>query len=352
MKAGSRVGGDLRLVRALGQGATSSVWEAQRGDGRRVAVKFAARHIVKDPTERARFAREATLAMSLESEHVVQSTGYGVSDDGLPYIVMELLKGETLEERLRRERVVGPEALVRILAQVAEALDEAHERGIVHRDVKPSNIFLAKTKDDGQLVKVLDFGMAKRTEVPNPSVVTAADIAVGTPDYMSPEQLRNAREVDRRVDVWALGVVAYRALMGKLPFTSDTFAGLCLAITRGRFDQPTELAPYLPRAVDEWFARALAVERTERFPTAGAAVAALRDALSLDVAVRFKDKGDREPPLPNIVQGDVVIVDHHDPVDGGDRHGSRTTTLDVLFTLVVALTALLAGAMVAAHDGF
>src|SRR5690606_12171652 len=129
-------------------------------DGRRVAVKFAARHIIKDPTERARFAREATLAMSLQSEHIVESTGYGVGDDGLPYIVMELLRGETLEEKLRRDRVIGPEALVKILAQAAEALDEAHDKGIVHRDVKPSNIFLVKKKktdEEGSFVKVLDF---------------------------------------------------------------------------------------------------------------------------------------------------------------------------------------------------
>ncbi len=340
MEAGSRIGGDLKLVRALGQGAAGSVWEARRGDGRRVAVKFAARHIAKDPTERARFAREATLAMSLQSEHIVESTGYGVADDGLPYIVMELLKGETLEERLRRDRVIGPDALVRILAQAAEALDEAHEKGIVHRDVKPTNLFLTKKDADDTTihVKVLDFGMAKRTEVPNPSVVTAADIAVGTPDYMSPEQIRNARGVDRRVDVWALGIVAYRGLIGRLPFKSDTFAGLCLTITKGDFDRPTDLAPYLPKQIDAWFWRTLAVDREERFASAGQAIAALRDALSLEIAIVYKDPTDAAPP--SIIVDSVELVPR------------RRTGFDVAFTLAVAISALLAGAMIAMHDGF
>jgi serine/threonine-protein kinase len=340
MKAGSRIGGDLRLVRALGQGAAGSVWEAQRGDGRKVAVKFAARHIIKDPTERARFAREATLAMSLQSKHIVESTGYGVGDDGLPYIVMELLRGETLEERLRRDRVIGPEELVRILAQAAEALDEAHEKDIVHRDVKPSNLFLTKKKNGGEdiLVKVLDFGMAKRTAVPNPSVVTAADIAVGTPDYMSPEQIRNAREVDRRVDVWALGVIAYRGLIGRLPFKSDTFAGLCVTITVGKFDKPTDLAPYLPRELDKWFTRMLSVDREKRFPTAGEAVAALRDALSLDIAIQYKEADEGAPP-PKVVRGDEPAI-------------PKRSAFNTVFTIMVAITALLLGAIVAMYDGF
>jgi serine/threonine-protein kinase len=344
VEPGSRIGGDLKLVRPLGQGAAASVWEARRGDGRRVAVKFAATHVAKDVTERARFAREATLAMELESAHVVRSTGYGVSDEGLPYIVMELLQGETLEERLRRERVVGPETLVRVLAQAAEALDEAHARGIVHRDVKPSNLFLVD-KGGETFVKVLDFGMAKRTRVPNPSVVTQADIAVGTPDYMSPEQIRDARDIDQRADVWAIGVIAYRALIGRLPFESSTFAGLCVSICDGSFVPPTDLAPYLPAKVDAWFERALCVTREERFASAGAAVRGLRDALAIDVAIRFKSNPPPGPAARGAPRRPIVTA-------GPSALAGRWRAFDVAFAILVAVTAILAGAMLAMHDGF
>jgi serine/threonine-protein kinase len=273
--------GELRLSAPIGAGAMGSVWEAVREGGDRVAVKIADRHLLRDATDRARFDREARLVQKLESPHVARTLGRGMTEDGRPYIVMELLKGETLSERLRRERILGRSTLVAIFEQVADALDEAHAAGIVHRDIKPENIFLTKTQGGAPFVKVLDFGIAKRTGVPNPSVVTEAGTTVGTPDYMSPEQLRFARDIDHRADLWALGVIAYRALLGKLPFEATTFAGLCMRITAGKFERPGELDPSLPPDLDRWFGRALAVDREDRYTTARDTVDGLRDALGL-----------------------------------------------------------------------
>jgi serine/threonine-protein kinase len=128
-------------------------------------------------------------------------------------------------------------------------------------------------------VKVLDFGMAKRVDAVDPTVVTEAGRAVGTPDYMSPEQLREARTVDYRADLWAMGVVAYRAITGRRPFVSGSFVGLCMAICTGRYLAASEVDPRLPKALDAWFERALNLDREQRFETASATVESLRAAL-------------------------------------------------------------------------
>ncbi|HZO13835.1 MAG TPA: serine/threonine-protein kinase, partial [Polyangiaceae bacterium] len=222
---GARLGEHIRLVRPLGSGASASVWLARHeGLGREVAVKIAAPEVVRDEVALARFDREARLAEQMLTPHVARGYDHGFTEEGRPYLVMELLEGETLEDRLARAGRLTPDDVVAILTPVAEALDEAHELGIVHRDIKPSNVFLS---GDRGVVKVLDFGMAKRTGVAEVSVVTDEGTSVGTPDYMSPEQLRFAREVDHRADLWSLAVVAYRAIVGRLPFVSGSFAGLC-----------------------------------------------------------------------------------------------------------------------------
>jgi eukaryotic-like serine/threonine-protein kinase len=279
LREGAIVRQGLRLVRPLQEGAMGSLWVAQdEGLGHQVAVKFIARELLRDDTALKRFERESRLAERLRSPHVPVGYGRGETQDGTPYLVMELLAGETLEQRLARAGRLEHDEVVTILDQAARALDEAHELGIVHRDIKPANIFLeegARTQ-----VKVLDFGMAKRVDAVDPTVVTEAGRAVGTPDYMSPEQLREARKVDYRADLWALAVVAYRAITGRLPFVSGSFAGLCMAICTGRYTPASDVDPHLPRALDAWFERALNLERDRRFGSASETVDALRMALA------------------------------------------------------------------------
>jgi len=320
---GARVTDEVRLLRPLGEGAMSSVWVAEhRTLEQEVAVKLMAKAITRDATERARFNREAKLAEQLKSPRVTKGYGHGVTEDGTPYLIMEVLEGETMAKRLDEIGTLRPDLVVTILQQVAHALDEAHALGIVHRDIKPANIFLLNGDDDVR-VKVLDFGMAKRLGGDNPSVVTEAGTAVGTPDYMSPEQLRNARGVDFRADLWAMAVVAYRALTGQRPFLSSTFAGLCMAICMGRYQPPTELDDSLPPELDDWFKQALDQDPKSRFSSANETADALNLAL-----------GYCEPVLP--------LTQVAEPA-------GRTRRL--MLIVVVALLALIGGAVVAWLSG-
>ena len=197
-------------------------------------------------------------------------------DDGTPYIVMELLEGETLSERLKRVGSLSLLETSHILTQVGKALDAAHELGIIHRDVKPGNICLLANEPPEIEVKVLDFGMAKHTALSAIESVTATGAMLGTPQYMSPEQLLDPRSVDGRSDIWALGVVAHCALLGVAPFRGETLAKLFFAISNARFVAPSSLLDHLPEALDRWFEKPLCRDANARFATAGQQASALR----------------------------------------------------------------------------
>ncbi len=279
-RRGQLVTDQLRLTKRLAEGGMGSVWIADDLAGnRQVAVKFISTRLSKeDPSITARFDREAISLAQLNHPHIVSIFDHGAMEDGTPYIVMELLEGETLSERLKR---IGSLCLIetsRILTQVARALDAAHELGIVHRDIKPGNIFLVTTKPPNVRVKVLDFGMAKHTALSAIESVTATGAMLGTPQYMSPEQLLDPRSVDNKTDIWSLGVVAHSALLGVPPFRGETLAKLFFAISdrrhpvpRGdaRFVAPSTLLDHLPPQLDRWFDKALCRDANARFATAG-----------------------------------------------------------------------------------
>jgi serine/threonine-protein kinase len=278
---GTQVTDKVRLVDLLGQGGMGSVWVADHLSLRtRVAVKFLSADLVKkDPNMRERFNREAALSAQIKSPHVVQIFDHGVMEDGHPYIVMELLDGETLAQRLERDRILSLAHAKLVISQTAKALMRAHKLGIVHRDIKPDNIFLTVDEDEELFVKVLDFGIAKQVGLPKVSAVTGTGMMVGTPEYMSPEQVLSARNVDLRSDLWALGVVSYHCLTGGVPFSGETLGSLCVAIANGEFVPPSRYRRELPPSIDEWFRRALSKEPTARFDSAKEMAAAFSSLL-------------------------------------------------------------------------
>jgi serine/threonine protein kinase len=276
--AGTFVTSDLQLLRPLTRGAMGSLWVAHhRTRKRQVAVKFVAAKMARDRNALSRFQREAEAAAQIKNSNVVELLEHGATDDGTPYLVMELLDGETLGERLERCGALSLEAATAVLRQAGNALDAAHARGIVHRDIKPDNIFLVG-KSDPPFVKVLDFGMAKQTRVKNQSIITATGVAVGTPEYMSPEQVLGSKDVDFRADLWALAVVTYRMLSGRVPFRGDTPHALFFAICKGEH-APLRL-PGLPAELDEWFRIAFAPQRDKRFGSARELVLRFEHAVS------------------------------------------------------------------------
>src|SRR5262249_19572473 len=184
------------------------------------AIKFIEAEFADSQEARSRFDKEAKAAASIQSKHAIQIYDHGLTEEGKPYIVMELLQGEPLDKCLDRQLLSVPET-ARIIQQVCRGLARAHERGIIHRDLKPENIFLVKTPDDDEAVaKVLDFGIAKMQSSTGASSGgltsnTKTGAVLGTPFYMSPEQARGLRGVDHRTDVWSLGVIAFRCVTGK-----------------------------------------------------------------------------------------------------------------------------------------
>ncbi len=231
--AGQVIAGKFRLVSLLGTGGMASVWRVEHLTlDAQVALKLLKPAIAERASSRQRFLREAKAAARLRSPHVVQILEYG-SEGELAFIAMELLEGESLAQRLRRKPPLSQEVVARIMTHIGRALARAHSAGIVHRDLKPDNVFLVD--DDGEIIaKVLDFGIAKSVsgsfdEEGGPQTKTGT--MLGTPYYMSPEQLISSKDVDHRCDLWALGVIVHECICGVRPFRGETIGDLVLQIS-------------------------------------------------------------------------------------------------------------------------
>jgi serine/threonine protein kinase len=280
-RTGLVVGGRYRLVAPLAEGGMGSVWRAEHQTLRHaVAVKFLSGGSVQNPVLRARFEREARVAAQIaeDSKHVVKTTDHGVAEDGTPWIVMELLHGEGLDLVLRREGKLSLERASKIVRHIARGLEVVHRHGVVHRDLKPGNVFLCRDLDvehradvdlaagEHEEAKLFDFGVAK--SVWDDDAPTREGTVLGTPGYMSPEQLSGDALVDLRTDVWALGAVAYRMLTGRTPFGVGTTAEIGARIKASEPTPPSRLVPELPPEIDAVIARALAKDTEQRYRTA------------------------------------------------------------------------------------
>jgi serine/threonine-protein kinase len=257
--------GERYLIRGfIGKGATARVYLAEDLErGEPVAVKVLDEAFAKARGSRERFLREASAAAKIRHPNVVEIYNTGRREDGIPYLIMEFMFGESLGDLLRREqRMTTGEALV-VLRQAARGLDAAHQAGVIHRDVKPDNIFLVGEPGSSYAVKVLDFGLARIKELPS---VTGLGIAVGTMEYMAPEQVVT-EATDPRTDVYGLGVVMYRTFAGRLPFeTSDDVKLLASQLVEPP-PPPSKFCPELDPAIEAVILRALSKGPENRYPS-------------------------------------------------------------------------------------
>ncbi len=261
--------GRYEILEELGKGGMAVVYRALDPRFKReVALKVLPRTLLHDDQFRARFEREAQVIARLEHPAIVPVYDFG-EEDGQPYIVMRLMTGGSLAQRIQKQGTLSLEEAVPILAAIAEALDEAHEQGIVHRDLKPDNIlFDARGK-----AYLSDFGIAKMLQAT--VSLTGSQMIIGTPAYMSPEQGRGASDIDRRSDVYALGAILFEMLSGRTPYDADTPTGQIIKHITDPVPDICALRPDLPPAIQTVIATAMAKERAGRYPTAGRLVKAL-----------------------------------------------------------------------------
>ena len=292
--------GSFQLERVLGRGAMGTVYcGVHTRIGSRVAIKVMHAAAAKDPSLAARFCAEGKAVNQVRHENVVSIFDFAIAPDGRPYMVMELLEGQPLSGLLAQP--LEARVLVPLLVQACHGLHAAHQMGVVHRDLKPDNIFLARRAGRQlPLVKVLDFGVAKLLSPTLSPDETAAGMMLGTPSYMAPEQW-GSPEVDPRCDVYSLGVTAWRALVGKLPYTGRSTADLLMAHRQGGAPFPHELNPSVPLSLSEVVMKAMASHPHARFESAQAFADAL-EAVANELGVPTA------APAPSLVAVETPVV--------------------------------------------
>jgi serine/threonine protein kinase len=268
VEVGEVLADKYRVESVLGQGGMGYVVAANHSQlDRRVAIKFLSPEFCENEDAVARFLREARACCRIQSEHVAKVLDVGMLDDGAPYMVMELLEGQDLAGELRARGMLSIEDAVDYILQVCEALAEAHALGIVHRDLKPANLFKTRRGDGSALVKVLDFGISKALASDDraPISLTASHDLVGSPPYMSPEQVRRPKSVDVRTDIWSLGVILHEFLGGRAPFTADGPLSVLASVVSDPPESLRLLRPNLPEELYAVVARCLEKDPDHRF---------------------------------------------------------------------------------------
>ena len=283
VQAGQTLCGKYRVEAALGQGGMASVWQGVHvATGRRIAIKVLDDRFLGNAHVVERFGREARAASSIHHESIVEVLDLDRTEDGAPFLVMELLQGETLTQRIEKRGRLSAAEIVAIADPLLDALHAAHEAGVVHRDLKPDNIMLVPAGRRGEKVKVLDFGISSKSD--EVSSLTTTGSLLGTPHYMSPEQARGRTDIDRRADLYAMGVLLYECAVGVVPFDAENYNALIQEILNAAPVSPRARGAAISEAVEAVVLRAMSKDRDARPATAEA----LRDEL-LAVA---------PPPLP------------------------------------------------------
>jgi len=270
VKEGQILAGKYRVEAVLGEGGMGVVVAAWHEElEKRVAMKFLRREMAERSDAAERFRREARAAVRIQSEHVARVLDVGTMEEGVPYMVMEFLEGHDLSDELSQRGQLPVEEAVDYVLQASEAIAEAHASGIVHRDLKPANLFLTRRADGTRLVKVLDFGISKSlvgTSMSELSLTRTASM-IGSPLYMSPEQMKSAKTVDTRTDIWAIGAILYEMLAAQPPYQADSMPELCAKLLD---ESPPPMSSFrndVPAELEEALFRCLEKDRTRRWAT-------------------------------------------------------------------------------------
>jgi serine/threonine-protein kinase len=280
---GTLVGGKYRVLEMIGSGGMGTVWSGVHTVlGTRVAIKFIRPQFAAMPDARKRFEIEARAAAKLNSKHAVQVFDYGMNEGGLPYIVMEYLQGESLSDAIVKRGPLPPREVAQIIAEASSALARAHAAGVVHRDLKPDNIFLASNVENPNAslpytVKLVDFGIAKMFEAPRVAGLdtpppmggpTQEGAVIGTPNFMAPEQLTMGGAPGPLTDLWSLGACAFAGMTARIPFEGDVIGDIVIKVCASPIPVPSKINPDVPPGFDAWFARACSRDPLRRFQSA------------------------------------------------------------------------------------
>jgi serine/threonine protein kinase len=303
-RLGAVIGGKYRLTKVLGRGAFGAVYEGVNTElEKRVAVKLIEPQYVQHEEVIARFKNEAKAASRVESEHIVQVFDVGTDDEHGLYMVMEMLTGEDLAQRLDRELKLNPTLAVHIAVQACRGLAKAHAAGVVHRDLKPANIFLVTREDGSLMVKLVDFGISKMLEAGKEEgrALTRAGTTVGTPNYMSPEQTRGG-EIDGRTDVWALGALLFEMLSGIPAYPHDaSYEQTVIAIATEKEPDLASVAPWVPKDLAAVVSKALTRDLDKRIPDCTTFAKLLSEAVPDAARPRREESLYMEPSEPEPV---------------------------------------------------
>jgi len=332
VEVGQVLAGKYKVEDVLGVGGMGVVVSARHMQlDQRVALKFLRPEAMQSKEAVERFQREARSAVRLRSEHVAKVTDVGTLDTGAPYMVMEYLEGADLSRVVQATGSISIDESVNFVMQACEAIAEAHSLGIIHRDLKPQNLFVTRRVDGKPLIKVLDFGISKSLDASGQAglSLTRTSSIMGSPLYMSPEQMRSSKNVDQRSDIWALGVILYELLTGRVPFEAEAIPELCLKVVQDPVEPPKKLRAEISEGLNAVVVKCLEKEPNHRFSNVAELAAALEPYSELSRGSSERIAATLNvPSRPPMVSISAISSSSNPKVKTGDTAWGTTQALE------------------------